>query len=256
MSGIENAENGAVVEKIEAPAPVSSDATAEQTQDQKERDDKGRFVPQERVNEITRARRQAERERDELRQQLEFMRSQTPQPQQQAGIPDPSELGWDLQQWGKALTENVSRTAYEQAQAQIRQEQQQAYEAQLLQQFEAREQAFAAQSPDYFDRVQSLMGTVTFTPAVGEILATSDHGPAVLDYLAQHLDEADRISRLPPHMAAAQIGRIEAKVSAPKAKPASNAPAPVPTLGGGARSTKPVGEMTYEEYKAYRQQSN
>ena len=84
-------------------------------------------------------------------------------------------------------------------------------------------------------------------------MAQSEHGPAIVEHLGTHLDEADRISRLPAHVAAYELARIEAKVTALKAKPVSKAPAPPPALAGGSRSPPSIGEdMSYEQYKRAR----
>lgn len=261
MSEIDAAQTGALAAPAQNSAPAEqsqvqgSESATEQVEAQpqeKPRDEKGRYVPQERVNEITRARREAERERDFYRQQLEQFQRQPPAQQAPQDIPDPSAYDFDMQKWGSDLASRVQQTAFEQAQQQFHQAQRQAYEQQLIQSFASKESEYAAANPDYWEGVSALNSVANFGPDVGEILATSDHGPAVLHYLSQHLDEADRISRLPPHIAAAQIGRIEAKVSAPKPKPVTSAPAPAPVLtGSGASAAKDINKMTTEERIAY-----
>jgi hypothetical protein len=85
-----------------------------------------------------------------------------------------------------------------------------------------------------------------------EVIADSDVGPSIVHYLGEHLDAADRIQRLPPHKAAAEIARIEAQVKAPKPKPVSKAPTPTPALGGGSAAQKDPERMTTEEWLAHR----
>jgi hypothetical protein len=69
----------------------------------------------------------------------------------------------------------------------------------------------------------------------------SDHGPALVRYLADHRQEADRIARLHPVLAAREMGRIEGQIMAAKATPSvqpekpvavSQAPEPVKPVGG------------------------
>ena len=257
MSGEEAAQTGAEVAAAPAtPAPQSSQPTGEQETQQQEgqpRDENGKFIPRERFNEVYGKHKQAERENAYLRQQLAQFQQQPQQPAQQQAqnIPDPNDFNWDLQQWGSSLSEQVAKTAYEQARQQFEQQQRYQYEQQILQQFESREAEYAQANPTYYDNVAALQQAIGFDPHIGEALALSDHGPAVLDYLAQHLDEADRISRLPAHIAAVQLGRIEAKVSSPKPKPVTQAPTPPPALSGGAVSTKDPGNMTDAEWYEY-----
>lgn len=265
MSDIDAAQTGATAAPAQNSAPAeqpqvpSSESATEQVDAQpqdKPRDEKGRYVPQERVNEITRARREAERERDFYRTQLEQFQRQQPAQQVPQDIPDPSAYDFDMQKWGSDLASRVSQSAFEQAQQKFHQAQRQAYEQQLIQSFASKESEYAAANPDYWDGVSVLQSVANFGPDVGEILATSDHGPAILHYLSQHLDEADRISRLPTHIAAAQLGRIEAKVSAPKPKPVTSAPAPAPALQGGTQpASKDPARMSDEEWLAANRRS-
>jgi hypothetical protein len=258
MSGEEAAQTGAEVAAAPAtPAPQSSQPTGEQETQQQEglpRDENGKFIPRERFNEVYGKHKQAERENAYLRQQLAQFQQQPQQPAQQQAqnIPDPGEYDWDLQKWGSTLSEQVAKTAYEQARQQFEQQQRYQYEQQILQQFESREAEYAQANPTYYDNVAALQQAIGFDPHIGEALALSDHGPAVLDYLAQHLDEADRISRLPAHLAAVQLGRIEAKVSSPKPKPVTQAPMPPPALGGGSQPNELSDKTTIDEWMAKR----
>ena len=121
MSETENAQAGAEVAPVVAaePQPVqaqASDSTPEQDAQQQEqaRDDKGRFV-QQRINELTRARREAERERDYYRQQAEANTSRQPQySQPQEGLPSLSSFN-SAEEWGAAVAEYSARQALSQA---------------------------------------------------------------------------------------------------------------------------------------------
>src|SRR5690349_4607772 len=62
----------------QAQVQDSTTEHADKPQDDKPRDEKGRFVPQERVNEITRARREAERRAEALERELASVRQQIP----------------------------------------------------------------------------------------------------------------------------------------------------------------------------------
>jgi hypothetical protein len=54
------------------------------------------------------------------------------------------------------------------------------------------------------------------TDAVAFLIKDSDIGPDVAYYLGSNLAEMTRINALPPHQAAKEIGKIEAKLLAPK----------------------------------------
>lgn len=117
-----------------------------------------------------------------------------------------------------------------------------------------------AAHPDFDEVVQS--ADVPVSQAVTEALLTSEHGPAIMYQLAKSPAELARINALPPLRAAMEIARLEAKASVtapPKTapKPASrkpSAPAPiVPVTARGPSSVKPVSEMSYEEYTAWRE---
>lgn len=230
MDVVDNAVDGAPVAPAEIEQAVESqEPTTEKVEaPEPARNEKGQFVPQERVNEITRARRDAERRVLQLEQEL----AQRPlaKPQSTGAVPSMGEYEYDEKKWAAAMAEYTDSVVDQKLNARDQQRTQQ----QAAQGFEAKSREYEAVSPGYMERLSSLDATVSFSSNVLEVIATSDHGPALADYLAQHLDVADRISRLPDHIAALQLGRLEAQVSAPKLKPVTNAPNPTPTLGGGS----------------------
>ena len=265
MSEVETAVDGAQVAPVENAAEgqqtqeQAQDTTTEQvdTQD-KPRDDKGRFVPQERVNEITRARREAERRADALERELYQVRSQQPaqhQPQSNEAPPSLADFGWDMDKWAQALTQHATAQAEARAEQRFQQQSQRQHQQTVEQQFEQRSQAYAKTHPDFDDAVSDLGRAVQFHPAIVEAIGYSERGPELVHHLAQHLDEADRLARLPPHIAAVQLGRIEAQLSMPRSKPVTNAPNPPPTLGGGkavVRTDLNDPEMPQAEWLAMR----
>jgi len=263
MSDVETAVDGALVAPVVSETTDTTNAPEQTTeqieaqeQEQRTRDEKGRFVPQERVNEITRARREAERRADSLERELSQYR-QTAQHQPQSHDKPPSIQDFaSLDDWSAAMTQHAIAQAESRVEQRYQQQSQRQQQQTVEQQFEERSQKYAKEHPDFDNAVSDLGRAVQFHPAVVEVIGLSDHGPAVVHYLANHLDEADRISRLPPHIAAVQLGRIEAQVSAAKPKTVTNAPNPPPTLGGGkATVTKNPDEMSQAEWLAWRQTS-
>lgn len=240
-----------------AQATTTEQVETQEQQEQRSRDEKGRFVPQERVNEITKARRTAERERDDYQRRVQELEQRLSQSQPSApaseGVPTLEQYEWDHGKWAQALTEYSVRKATEDAEKRIREQERNRSQAEIGQKFEERARAYAAQHPDYEQAIGELSASVRLQPEVVESIGLSEHGPAIVHYLAQHLDVADRVSRLAPHLAAVEIGRIEARVSAPKPKPVTNAPTPGQTLAGGAAPQKGIrSDMSYADYKAAR----
>lgn len=213
------------------------------------RDEKGRFVPQERVNEITRARREAEREAQRLRAEVEELRKHIPrQPSPEDRPPTLHEYGNDPAAYAAAIAEHVERRI----ERRTREQAEMAARQTVERSFESRAQEFARNVPDFDAKLDDLTRAVQFDQATVEVIGMSEHGPALVYHLAQHLDVADRIARLPPHLAAAELARIEAKVTAPKPTATTKAPAPVPALSGSTSPNKDPAKMSYEDYKKYR----
>lgn len=93
--------------------------------------------------------------------------------------------------------------------------------------------------------------TLPISEAMSAAILTSDAGPAVIRWLDNNRIEAKRISDLHPARAAAEIGKIEATLAAPKAA-APKAPKPITPLGGRNNAgPKTIGEMSSEEWGAH-----
>jgi hypothetical protein len=261
MSDVDTAQTGALVAPVEtSEAPQVEQAQVQEsttehveTQQDKHRDEKGRFVPQERVNEITRARREAERRAQYLEQQLTQLQGQQQQTQPHSERP-PSLADFQTpDEWAAAVLEHAERRASKSVEGRLQQLDQQRSQQDVVNGWEAKERDFATQTPDYLDRIHELTEAVQFHPDFLGALAGSDHGPAIAYHLANHLDVADRLSRMSPVAAAVELGRIEAQLTAPKPnKPVTKAPEPAPTLGGSSPMAKDLSKMDYESYKRAR----
>jgi hypothetical protein len=91
-----------------------------------------------------------------------------------------------------------------------------------------------------FDDVISEI-TTPITPAMQEAIMESSIGTDIAYHLAQHPKEIQRIAKLTPMQAAIEIGKLEAKLTAPveKKKPAvSKAPEPIKPVGAKASTAK------------------
>jgi len=238
MSDVETAQTGAIAAPVENTAPAQEQtqanpqesAPAEQAQeDDQARDEKGRFV-QKRINELTKRYHDEQRARTSLEQEFKQLREQF----DRATQAPPPDFNEDPQAYFAHIAREEARNYIAtERQTATQQQEQQRFQS-LAQQLNTREAEYAVTHPDYPEAAEALASVMGPNPMLFEVIATSDHGPAVAHYLGNHLDEAANISRLPPHLAAAAVARLEAKVSAPKHKPVSAAPAPAPVVTGAS----------------------
>lgn len=259
MSDTPNAVDGAipaapVAEPVQAVAqetpapPATAEGQNEPDKQEQARDEKGRFV-QERINELTKARRTAERERDELRQRLEAIEAQRTQSTPAPDKPPSFEDFTDLNQWAAAVAQHAQKQALAEAERKFSEQQQRQQQAQVFGTYEQREREYAAKNAGYAEALDALRSSVRFAQSTLEVIATSEAGPAVVHHLGEHLDVADRIARMPPHLQAAEIARLEARITAPKPKPVTQAPAPAPTVQGAAAVPKGLSDdLPIEEW--------
>lgn len=85
----------------------------------------------------------------------------------------------------------------------------------------------------------------------------SDNSPEILQYLAHHREESEKIYRMTPLGAVRAIGKIERDIEVAKntPKPKTKAPDPITPIagtGGGSALLKKEEDMSTEEYIAYR----
>jgi hypothetical protein len=89
---------------------------------------------------------------------------------------------------------------------------------------------------------------VPITPAMAEIIRDSDVGPDLAYHLGKNVPEAARIAALPFGRQAAELGKLEARITAPKPLP-KQPPAPVQPVGGASTGgSKDPGKMSEAEY--------
>lgn len=214
---------------------------------QTERDEKGRFKGvQPRIDELTRARREAEREAEYWRQVAQ--RTQSPaQAASQRPVPENFEKYDDyidaLTDWKaeqavakRMEADNARKVAETRAQT-----------------FAERQAQIRAVLPDYDEVVGG--SDTPIANHVGEIILESDLGPQLAYHFAKNPDALLRLNNMTPTAAAREIGRLEAVLSVKPAAPAaptkkvSNTPAPAGTLSTQGRATTPaLQNMSMEEY--------
>lgn len=99
--------------------------------------------------------------------------------------------------------------------------------------------------------------TLKITTVMAEVIRESDVGPQVAYHLGTNRAEAERIASLPPHRQAAELGKLEVRLTQPAKTPSNkpNPPAPGQTVSGiSAGLTKSAEEMTFTEYRKAREE--
>lgn len=260
------------------PEPQGSVADRAETATKKE----GKKDVQERINELTRLRKEAEefaedeynnrlraeRRIAELENQLTQAKPVEPPKAEALKEPDPKDFA-DIAAFTKAWTDYNSKVT-EQKIAQAREEERQrvAWERQN-EEMRKRVERAKADIPDFVDVIESADRVkLNVPPHVQALIVESDYGPEIAYHLAKNPDEQARIFAMTPAKALAALGRIEARYekqeSAEKkadSKPTptietTRAPAPVASIRGDAETasydmSKP---MPFEEYRRLRKE--
>lgn len=181
-----------------------------------------RRSPQERIDEITRARREAERERD-------YWREAAAQVLHEPLDADAYEAGFDPYE---AQTTGHERFLELNAEIERR------VEAEVVERgWSTRQADFARVQPDYYE---VLHGAWPCSAPMADAIRTSEAGAEVAYHLASNPDEARRIAAMTPLAQVREIGRLEARVGrgagAGQTRAVSGAPSPAPLgRGGGGR---------------------
>lgn len=246
-----------------APEPDGDDAAAEDAEDADEGEDTPKSKRskgfQERIDRLTRQRRDAERDADYWRRRaMEQGRDapREPAPAKAAATTPPREEDFETERdYIVALAKHEAR---EELQAERRQQEARATEvraAETARAFQDRANA-AREKHDDFDEVAfSDQAHVTDTMLQG--ILDSEHGPDIAYHLGKNLDEAQRIARLTPVGQLRELGKIEAKLTAPQPpKKRTAAPPPAKTLAGGGTADFNPETATMDEYIAHRRKQS
>jgi hypothetical protein len=223
----ESAEQSETQENVEA-------TEAEAEQEEKPR----KPTAKDRIDELTRLRREAERD-------AEYWKAKALQPtptevqppvqqqvQEQAPNPEAYDAGEFDARYIKDLARFEARQEFAQQQAEREAREQQ---SRIATSFDEKVAKAVEAHDDFFDVVGSQFerAAAVCSPAMREAVLNSELGPQVAYHLAQNPTEAARIARLSPPQAFLEIGRLEAKLTeTPKAKTATDAPAPTPQVRG------------------------
>lgn len=104
----------------------------------------------------------------------------------------------------------------------------------------ARAIAFNSRCDEMRNRVPDFDQVVTtelpVSEAAAQVIANSDHGPEMIYHLGKNREYAERLDRLiqtNPAAGLIELGRLEARISAPAPRTTSQAPKPPAVLNGG-----------------------
>lgn len=247
-------------EQVQQPAAEAQGTEEGQQQEQQaegnegqqnERDEKGRFKGvQPRIDELTRARREAEREAAYWKQVAQGAQSpaqaapQRPTPDQFDQYDDYVDAltDWKADQAVNKRMEQDSTRKVAETRAQT---------------FAERQAQARTAMPDYDEVVGG--SDTPIADHVGEVILDSDLGPQLAYHFAKNPDALMRLNSMSPTAAAREIGKLESTLSAKPAAPAAStkkvsaAPAPAGTLGTqGRATTPPLANLSMDEYMKQR----
>lgn len=193
---------------------------------------------QKRIDKITRQKYEAERQIQELQQQL-AQRSEAPVNKEK---PTLEQFEYDDAAYIEALTDWKVQKALEMTQAQNAEKQRRSQQEQVYQDFESRRQSTNIKGVTAYDDFEDVVldnYDLTITPQMADIITDSEIGHDIAYYLGSNTSEADNIAKMPPLKQAAAIAKLETKLASKPQKKISKAPNPIKAVGAkGTTSTK------------------
>lgn len=250
---------------IDPPAP---DADAEKAEPEKTPEEVAAKAKLDEQHKLSRRERQRQRDREEhiratatleaenrlLKEQLQGKAA----PHQTVDAEPKREDFEDIFEYQRAVTKYDARQETERLLKQDREERQgkerqstaAQTEAKRAQEWGKREAEYSKANPDYVERVTDFLdsGAIeAWSKGSREYLVES--GPALVDYLATHPEDADRIAQCSPARQIAELGKLEVKLEKAPPKP-SDAPAPAKPIASARSSGKDITKMSAREVEA------
>jgi len=236
------------IAEVSTEVESNSEATAEQdtgTEQTGQADDTGEEQPkrvpwfQKRIDEVTAKKYEAEREAAYWRGIAE---GRIPQEQPRQEATQPPDRWEDPEGYDQWLVDQATQRA-------IQQFEQKTQHQTTLRSYEERAAKVRESKPDYDSVVNN--PNLRITPLMANVIRTREAGAEVAYHLGKNPQEADRISRLPDELQAAELGVLEARLTAaPAPQQRRDAPPPPPKTVGGlsAGINKDPADMSMAEY--------
>jgi len=181
-------------------------------------------------------------------------------PKATGGKPNPENFNTHAE-YVEALTDWKTDQKFIERDQRVEKSKQQIEAEKVVKSYNERKESFSAKHEDY-DEVIAELDDVPLSPAVREIILTSDNGPAIPYQFANNRDEWKRINSLSPLAAAREIGKIESRIDAKSSggqssepKKLTSAPKPLEPVGSGKGSAKKSitdPNLSQREYEAIR----
>lgn len=196
---------------------------------------------QDRIDELTKKRREAEREAERLRRQLSEKKTETPKASADGrpkieNFETQEEYEDALFEWRD--TQLRSRQVAEKAKADT--------EAAMTR-FEDKAKSIREVYEDFDEVIEAPV----FSDVMKDVILKSDEGPLVAYYLGKNQEHALQIASLPANLQIYEIGKLETKLLiAQKTRKATSAPPPISTSGMGG-GTAPVDESKLSDDEWY-----
>jgi hypothetical protein len=215
-------------------------AAAKPDGEQGEGEKKGKSRFQERIDDLTAARREAERRAAAAEARATQLMQQLKPPGPNASLEEQDDY---------RVEKAVVKARADELQHEARSAQEEATRK-TFDTFTAKAEAVADRMPGLVDKFCALPEV---SQAMASFVAESDKGAEVAFHLAQNPNEATRIARLSPVHQGIELARLEGKLSvAPQIRKVSTAPAPPPTVTGNpSPASRDPHEMSQAEYNEW-----
>lgn len=218
-------------------APTSEiDSTASDTEQTAETTEKPQETPkpktdwaQRRIDQLTREKYEAKREREALAQEL----AQYRQPADNQAAPVQQDVQRMVQEQARAL---IAAEKFNDACNRVYQE-------------------GVKESPEFAENLRTLQSVGDVSREFLEAVTDLDAGHRVLNHLGANPELAERVLSLPPLKQAMELAKLDASLGKPKPPPVSNFPAPISPVGSKASPVAPDSFATTAEYIAWRKQN-
>jgi hypothetical protein len=224
---------------------------------------------QKRIDELTRRRYDAERRADAAEQRAADRDEWRDRAMQQQHKPAPvveepaavsktlADFGYDEVAYKAHVLAEARQVATNATKQTLTQEREAISAAEHDEIFADRETEFAKKVPDYFEiaRKPPNQGGPSITNEMAAVIKASEVGPAIANYLGRNVPISRQIARLPPLMAAMEMGKIAAKLSnVPTPPQVSGAPPPAPKITpSNAQVDKDPKDWTDKDFAKWRE---